>query len=196
MKRAFDIVISSLILLCFLPFGILIAIAITATSNGGIFYRQERIGCNGRPFHVFKFRTMRPNSDAHGQLTVGMRDSRITPVGVFLRKYKLDEFPQFLNVLFGQMSIVGPRPEVRKYVDYYSEEQRKVLSVRPGITDYASLEYFHENEILGKAEDPEKAYLEEVMPAKLELNKKYIANPTIGTDLKIMWLTFLKMVKR
>lgn len=196
MKRAFDLFVSSIILLCFLPFGLLIAVAIFATSKGGIFYRQERIGFHGAPFHVFKFRTMRPNSDTLGELTVGMRDPRITSVGVFLRKFKLDEFPQFLNVLLGQMSIVGPRPEVRKYVDCYTEEQRKVLSVRPGITDYASLEYFHENEILGKAVDPEKAYLEIVMPAKLELNKKYIANPTISADLKIMWLTFMKIVRR
>lgn len=155
---------------------------------------QERIGRNGKPFKLFKFRTMKPDSDKAGKLTVGMRDPRITGIGVFLRKFKLDEFPQFLNVLSGEMSIVGPRPEVKEYVDLYNDEQRKILNIKPGITDYASLEYFKENEILGKADDPHKAYVEDVMPAKLELNKKYLANPTVGHDIKIMWLTFRKMI--
>lgn len=139
---------------------------------------------------------MKPDSDKAGKLTVGMKDPRITKIGVFLRKFKLDEFPQFLNVLSGEMSIVGPRPEVKEYVDLYNDEQRKILEIKPGITDYASLEYFKENEILGKAEDPQKAYIEDVMPAKLELNKKYLANPTVGHDIKIMWLTFKKLVSR
>jgi len=139
---------------------------------------------------------MKPDADKAGKLTVGMRDPRITSIGVFLRKFKLDEFPQFINVLGGEMSIVGPRPEVKEYVDLYNEEQRKILEIKPGITDYASLEYFKENEILGKAEDPQKAYIEDVMPAKLELNKKYLANPSVGHDIKIMWLTFRKMISR
>ena len=138
---------------------------------------------------------MRVDADKFGQLTVGMRDPRITRVGYFIRKFKLDEFPQFINVLIGQMSIVGPRPEVKEYVDLYNKEQLKVLEVKPGITDYASLEYFNENEILGKAENPRQTYIDEVMPAKLELNKKYLSNPTILHDLKIMWLTFLKMIR-
>ena len=125
-----------------------------------------------------------------------MKDSRITRFGYFLRKYKLDEFPQFLNVLLGQMSIVGPRPEVKEYVDLYTDEQRIILSVKPGITDYASIEYFKENEILGEAEDPRKAYLDEVMPDKIELNKKYIASPGIAHDIKIMWLTFKKIISQ
>ncbi len=195
MKRIFDIVTSSVILLIFFPVGILISLAITMESRGGVFYRQERIGLYGIPFKVFKFRTMKVDSEKLGTLTVGMKDNRITAVGVFLRKLKLDEFPQFLNVLIGQMSIVGPRPEVKEYVDLYSEEQRKVLDVKPGITDYASLEYFKENELLGKSDNPRQTYIDEIMPAKLELNKKYLTNPTIMEDIKIMWKTFLKMVK-
>jgi len=137
---------------------------------------------------------MRPNSDKLGQLTVGMRDPRITKIGYFLRKYKLDEFPQFLNVLKGEMSIIGPRPEVREYVDHYTMEQRKVLLVKPGITDYASLHYFNENEVLGQSQDPIKTYIEEVMPVKLALNKKYVEEQSFFVDLKIMWRTFLKII--
>lgn len=194
MKRLFDIVTSLIILSIFLPFGLIIGIIILLTSRGGIFYRQERIGQSEQPFNLFKFRTMGPDSDKLSKLTIGMRDPRITKIGFFIRKYKLDEFPQFLNVLAGQMSIVGPRPEVKEYVDLYTEEQKEVLKVKPGITDYASLQYFNENEILGKAHDPQKVYIEEVMPTKLELNKKYISNPTLGHDIKIMWLTFKKIL--
>ncbi|MFT5778816.1 MAG: lipopolysaccharide/colanic/teichoic acid biosynthesis glycosyltransferase [Crocinitomicaceae bacterium] len=194
MKRLFDIVVSSIISLIFLPFGILISLIVLFGSRGGIFYVQQRIGKNGKAFSLFKFRTMRKNADKSGKLTVGMRDARITRFGYFLRKYKLDEFPQFINVLIGQMSIVGPRPEVKQYVDLYSEEQRKILSIKPGITDYASLEFFTESELLGKSDNPEKTYIEEIMPAKIELNKKYLANPTVGHDLKIMWRTFLRMI--
>lgn len=195
MKRLFDILVSLVILSVFLPFGILISLAIVLESKGGAFYRQERIGRNGVPFKLWKFRTMRVNADKLGKLTVGMRDPRITRVGYFIRKSKLDEFPQFLNVLTGEMSIVGPRPEVQEYVSLYTEDQRKILSVKPGITDYASLEYFKENELLGKSENPRETYIHEIMPAKIELNKKYIANPTLGQDIKIMWQTFLKMIK-
>ncbi|WP_300664580.1 sugar transferase [Fluviicola sp.] len=195
MKRLFDILVSFMILSVFLPFGILISLAIVLESKGGIFYRQERIGKNGIPFKLWKFRTMRVDADKLGKLTVGMRDPRITRVGYFIRKSKLDEFPQFLNVLTGEMSIVGPRPEVQEYVSFYTEEQRKILSVKPGITDYASLEYFKENELLGKSENPRETYIHEIMPAKIELNKKYIANPTLGQDIKIMWQTFLKMIR-
>jgi lipopolysaccharide/colanic/teichoic acid biosynthesis glycosyltransferase len=194
MKRLFDCVVSLIILLCFLPFGILISLAIALESRGGVFYRQERVGQFGKTFRLWKFRTMRKNADRLGKLTVGMRDPRITRVGLFIRKVKLDEFPQFLNVLSGEMSIVGPRPEVQEYVNEYTAEQRQVLEVKPGITDYASLEYYNENELLGKSDNPRKTYIEEVMPAKIELNKKYIANPTIGHDLKIMWMTFLKII--
>ncbi|HIP33060.1 MAG TPA: sugar transferase [Crocinitomicaceae bacterium] len=193
MKRIFDIIASLIILTFFLPFGIIISLAILFSSKGGVFYIQQRIGKNKKPFGLFKFRTMKPDSDKKGQLTVG-KDNRITKVGSVLRKYKLDEFPQFLNVLFGQMSIVGPRPEVKEFVDLYTEEQLGILQVKPGITDLASLEYFEENTLLGRAEDPRKTYVEEIMPAKIALNKKYLENPTIGNDLKIMWRTALKIM--
>lgn len=195
MKRVFDIIVSGLILLCFLPLGLLFSILIILESRGGVFYRQVRIGKNNVPFKLFKFRSMSLDADKKGKLTIGKRDSRVTKVGYFLRKYKLDEFPQFINVLIGQMSIVGPRPEVKEYVDLYNEEQRKVLDVKPGITDYASLEYFEENELLGRSENPQETYINEIMPAKLELNKKYLLNPTISHDISIMWKTFLKMVQ-
>lgn len=195
MKRCFDIVVSLIILSVFLPFGILIALAIKIDSKGTIFYRQERVGKNGKVFRLLKFRTMRTDADKAGKLTVGMRDPRITRVGYFLRKTKLDEFTQFWNVLVGDMSIVGPRPEVQEYVDLYTPQQREILTVRPGITDYASLQYFHENEILGAAENPRETYIHEVMPAKLDLNKKYLQNPTLLHDLKLMWMTFVKVLK-
>lgn len=194
MKRLFDCSVSFFVLLVFFPFGLLIALAIALESKGGVFYRQERIGKLGVPFKLWKFRTMRVNADKLGKLTVGMRDPRITKVGYIIRKTKLDEFPQFMNVLVGEMSVVGPRPEVQEYVDLYTEEQRKILLVKPGITDYASLEYFKENELLGKSENPRETYINEIMPAKIELNKKYLANPSWSHDIKIMWLTFLKMI--
>jgi lipopolysaccharide/colanic/teichoic acid biosynthesis glycosyltransferase len=138
---------------------------------------------------------MKVNADKSGKLTVGMRDSRITRIGYFIRKFKLDEFPQFINVLKGEMSIVGPRPEVPEYVQLYNDEQRRILNVKPGITDYASLAYFSENELLAKSDNPERTYIEEIMPAKIKLNEKYITNPTFGQDIKIMWLTFRKIMR-
>jgi lipopolysaccharide/colanic/teichoic acid biosynthesis glycosyltransferase len=193
MKRAFDILVSIIILLLFLPVGIIMAFWILFESKGGVFYQQERIGKFGKPFLILKFRSMRKDADKLGKLTVG-RDPRITQSGHFLRKFKLDEFPQFINVLKGEMSIVGPRPEVKEFVDLYTENQQQILNVKPGITDYASVEYFNENEILGKSEDPHKTYIEIIMPAKIELNKKYLANPTLANDLSIMWRTFKRMV--
>lgn len=180
--------------MAFLPFGIFISLLILFSSKGGVFYHQKRVGRNEKDFNLLKFRTMRPDSDKSGQLTVGMRDPRITPIGVFLRKYKLDEFPQFLNVLKGEMSIVGPRPEVKEYVDLYTVEQKQVLQVKPGITDYASLHYFNENELLGISKDPHKTYVDEVMPAKLKLNQKYVENQSLKTDLSIMWQTFKRII--
>ena len=196
MKRIFDILFSSFILLCFLPIGLIISFLIVFGSPGGIFYRQERIGKGGKPFLILKFRSMRTDSDAKGKLTVGMRDPRITSIGYFIRKYKLDEFPQFINVLKGEMSVVGPRPEVKEYVVLYNEDQRKVLQVKPGITDYASLYYFKENELLAQSVDPQKTYIEEIMPAKLKLNEKYLENPTVFHDLKIIFLTFVKIITK
>lgn len=194
MKRIFDILFSLFILLVFLPIGIILSIWIILESRGGIFYFQERIGLNGKPFKLWKFRTMVKNADKSGKLTVGMNDSRITRSGLLIRKYKLDEFPQFVNVLLGEMSIVGPRPEVLEYTSLYNEDQKQVLNVKPGITDLASLEYFNENELLGKSDDPQKTYIEVIMPAKIELNKKYLSKPTLSEDLKIIWRTFIKVV--
>ena len=195
MKRLFDLVFSLLVLTVFLPFGIIISLLILFSSGGGVFYRQERIGKGGVVFKLFKFRSMRENSDKIGTLTVGMRDSRITRVGVFIRKYKLDEFPQFINVLIGNMSIVGPRPEVKEFVDLYTKEQRKVLEVKPGITDYASLEYFNENALLAKSNDPKKTYIEEIMPHKIMINQKYLDKPTLAHDFKIILKTLKRIVK-
>ena len=193
-KRIFDILFSSVILLFFLPIGLIISLLIILTSPGGVFYRQERIGKSGIPFLIMKFRSMRTDSDVKGKLTVGMRDPRITSIGYFIRKYKLDEFPQFINVLKGDMSVVGPRPEVQEYVDLYSQDQRKVLDVKPGITDYASLFYFKENELLAQSINPQKTYIEDIMPAKLKLNEKYLENPTVFHDLKIIFKTFAKIL--
>ena len=196
MKRAFDSIVSLFILICFLPFGIILAFWISLESKGGIFYRQQRIGLNGNPFYILKFRTMRKNADQFGKLTVGMRDARITRAGYLLRKFKLDEVPQFINVLKGEMSIVGPRPEVQEYVNLYTVEQQKILNVKPGITDYASIEFFNENELLGNSEDPNKTYIEIIMPAKLEMNKKYLDNPSLRQDMKIIWQTFTRIINR
>ncbi|MCO4813384.1 MAG: sugar transferase [Flavobacteriales bacterium] len=195
MKRIFDILASFAILAAFFPVGIIISLSVLLSSKGGVFYIQERIGKDKQPFGLLKFRTMVVGSDGKGKLTVGTNDIRITSIGRILRKFKLDEFPQFINVLFGQMSIVGPRPEVKEYVDLYTKEQLAVLNVKPGITDLASLEYFNENELLGNSKDPQKTYIEEVMPAKIALNKKYLANASLLNDIKIMWRTFLKIVR-
>lgn len=163
-------------------------------SPGGGFYRQKRVGKNGKDFWLYKFRSMRKGADKKGLITVGGHDSRITHTGYFIRKYKLDELPQLFNVLRGDMSLVGPRPEVRKYVDMYTSEQRKVLSIRPGITDYASIEYADENVILGQSANPDKTYIEQIMPDKIRLNMKYIANHSIGEYFKIIFLTFKKII--
>lgn len=194
MKRTVDICISLLILALFLPFGLLLMLFITLESAGGVFYLQERVGRNGQLFKLIKFRSMRPNADKGSQITIGNRDPRITKVGYFIRKFKLDEFPQFINVIKGDMSIVGPRPEVPFYVEMYTEAQRQILVVKPGITDYASLAYFNENEILAKAADPQKVYLEQIMPAKIELNQRYLSDPSLFKDIKIIGLTALKII--
>ena len=195
LKRFFDIISSIVVLTMGLPFFILIAFLIGIDSKGGVFFIQQRVGKDNRNFGLFKFRTMRSDSKKGSQITVGERDPRITKIGYFLRKFKLDEFPQLLNVIKGDMSIIGPRPEVRRYVELYSIEQLNVLSVRPGLSDFASIEYINENELLGKSEDPEKTYIEEIMPAKLELNLKYIEQKSFVTDIKLIFKTIGKILK-
>lgn len=192
-KRAFDLLFALVFLLVLLPLLVLFALAVALTSPGGAFFRQERVGKGGVPFRLLKFRTMRPGSEAQGQLTIGGRDPRITGVGYFLRKTKLDELPQLWNVLAGEMSVVGPRPEVPKYVALYTEEQRAVLSVRPGITGMASIHYIDENELLARAADPEQAYVHEVMPAKLALDLRYVRERSFALDLKIILATVGKV---
>ena len=193
--RFFDIVFSLLGILLLSPVFLLLYIAICLESKGGGFYKQLRVGQYGRDFYVYKFRSMRMVADKKGLITVGGRDPRITRTGYFIRKYKLDELPQLFNVLKGDMSLVGPRPEVRKYVDLYSDEQKKVLSVRPGITDYASIEYVDENTILGGASDPDKAYIEQIMPDKIRYNMKYICNRSVKEYFKIIFQTFWSIIR-
>ena len=189
MIRFLDFIFSFLGLVLLSPFFLLIAFFIKLSSRGSIFFKQSRIGLNKTEFSVFKFRSMRLNSDKLGLITIGGRDPRVTSVGYFLRKYKLDELPQLINVLTGDMSLVGPRPEVKKYVDLYTEEQSKVLSIRPGITDWASIYYRDENLILGQSSDPEKDYIEKVMQDKLKYNLIYIENYGALQYFKIIFST-------
>ena len=193
-KRFFDILFSLVGLLLLSPILLIIAILIKITSKGKIFYRQIRVGKDNKDFSLLKFRTMRENADKKGLLTVGNHDNRITKIGYYLRKTKADELPQLLNVLKGEMSIVGPRPEVRKYVNYYTEEQRNVLLVRPGLTDIASIAYINENEILAQAENPEQTYIETIMQEKLRLNFEYIAHISLCYDVHIVCKTLFKII--
>lgn len=189
MKRFFDVVLSIIGLVFLCPVFLFLAIWIKLDSKGPIFYKQIRVGKNGVDFELFKFRSMKLDADKKGLLTIGGRDPRVTKSGYFIRKYKLDEFPQLINVLNGTMSLVGPRPEVRKYVNLYNKEQLNVLNVQPGITDYASIKYRNENDILAKSENPEKTYIEEIMPEKLQLNQQYIKEVSLFTDVKLILLT-------
>lgn len=189
MKRLFDIVCSFFGLVILSPLFIFLSLWVELSSRGGVFYKQQRVGLNGRDFTLYKFRSMATGSDKKGLLTVGGKDSRITKAGYFIRKYKLDELPQLFNVFKGDMSFVGPRPEVRKYVDMYSEEQRRVLSVRPGITDIASMKYRNENDLLAKAENPEQYYIDVIMPDKLALNLNYIDTRNFFRDIKLIFRT-------
>lgn len=193
LKRGFDLFFSLIGIVFLLPVFIVISLLILIESKGGVFYLQTRVGKHEKDFKLFKFRTMTIGADKKGLLTVGAKDSRITRVGYWLRKYKLDELPQLVNVLLGEMSLVGPRPEVRKYVDLYSTEQLRVLKVKPGITDYASIEYSNENEVLAQVTDPDKVYTEQIMPDKLLLNLKYINAPGLVTDIKIILKTIIKI---
>lgn len=194
LKRLFDIVCALAGIILLSPFFLIIAVLIVVNSGFPVFYLQSRVGRNNTDFKLFKFRTMHTNADKKGLLTVGGRDPRVTAIGYYLRKYKLDELPQLFNVLFGTMSLVGPRPEVRKYVDLYTPEQQRVLSVRPGITDYASIEYINENELLAASPNPEETYIKEIMPEKLRLNMRYINEVGLITDIRLIFRTIAKIV--
>jgi lipopolysaccharide/colanic/teichoic acid biosynthesis glycosyltransferase len=195
MKRLFDFSLALVFSILFIPLWIVIAIAIKLNSPGPVFFRQLRVGRHGKHFKIFKYRSMIVDAEKKGlQITVGGRDPRITKIGYLLRKTKLDELPQLFNIVLGDMSFVGPRPEVPKYVKMYSSEQRHVLSVRPGITDVASIKYIDENELLKDAENPEKMYIEKIMPDKLNLNLKYLNNRTLLSDIGIIIKTIAKML--
>ena len=189
LKRIFDIFFAAAGLIILSPVFIITAVIIKLDSKGPVIYKQSRVGKGNRDFQLYKFRSMKPDSDVSGLLTVGGRDPRITTSGYYLRKFKLDELPQLINVLKGEMSFVGPRPEVRKYVDIYTEDQKKVLSVSPGITDVASIKYRNENELLEKADDPERFYVENIMPDKISLNLEYIDQRSLYKDLKVILKT-------
>lgn len=195
LKRLFDILFSFIGLIILSPVFFIVGILIKLDSKGPVFYRQVRTGKDNKPFKLFKFRSMYTNSDKVGQLTVGMRDSRITKMGYSIRKYKLDELPQLINVFLGEMSLVGPRPEVPKYTLLYNQQQLKVLSVKPGITDPASIAYSKENDLLESALDPERMYINEIMPAKLALNLQYIESQSFWGDIKIIFNTLSAIVK-
>ena len=194
MKRIFDIVASGIGLILLSPLFVILAIWIKCDSIGPVFYKQVRVGRNNMDFQLFKFRSMRVGSDKKGLITVGGHDPRITRSGYYIRKYKLDEFPQLINVFLGEMSLVGPRPEVRKYVDMYTEEQMHVLDVRPGITDLASIRYRNENELLERVNDPDKYYVEVIMPDKLRINLEYVARHSFTFDIRLIFQTFRAIV--
>ena len=193
-KRCFDIIFSIIGLALLSPILLVIGLIIRLDSKGPVIYKQDRVGKRGADFKIFKFRTMRLNADKQGLLTVGDRDPRITKFGYFLRKYKLDEFPQLFNVLMGSMSFVGPRPEVRKYVNYYTKSDQEILQLKPGITDYASIHFRNEAELLKSASDSEKTYLNEIMPEKIRLNKIYLREHSIIIDFKIIFKTLLSII--
>jgi len=193
LKRSFDIFFSFFGLIILSPIFLLIFVLVKTDSKGPVIYKQTRVGKDGKDFSVLKFRSMKQDSESKGLLTVGGKDPRITKTGYFIRKYKLDELPQIINVLKGDMSFVGPRPEVRKYVLLYDEVQKKVLDVKPGITDVASIKYRNENELLEGSDDPESFYIKEIMPVKLKMNLEYINDRSFFKDIKVI-LNTLKTV--
>ena len=195
-KRLMDILCAAVALLLLAPLLLVLAVLVAVGSPGGAFFRQERVGLGGRSFRLLKFRTMRPGSEARGQLTVGHADPRITGIGRFLRRSKLDELPQLWNVLVGDMSLVGPRPEVPRYVAGYTADQRRVLEVRPGITSLASIAYIDENEVLARSSDPERTYVEEVLPHKLRLDLRYVRERGLLLDLRIIAATVARLFRR
>ena len=196
LKRSFDFVFS-LVGLCILtPLLLLISILVKADSKGPVFYLQQRVGKGGQLFGLLKFRTMQVDADKLTAITVGKRDPRITRLGYYLRKYKLDELPQLINVIKGEMSLVGPRPELKKFVDLYTDEQRLVISIRPGVTDLASIEYRNENELLEGKDDPIGYYIQEIMPHKLELNRYYLQHQSLKLDVQILFMTAVSIFKK
>ena len=195
MKRLFDIVASSCGLLVLSPVLLIVAIWIKLDSPGPVFYRQVRVGYKNKDFRIFKFRSMRIGADKGSLVTIGGRDPRVTRSGYFIRKYKLDELPQLINVFIGDMSLVGPRPEVRHYVDYWTPEQMRVLDVRPGITDPASIKFRNENELMGQAENPEEYYIHVIMQEKIKLYLEYVENASFLYDLKLILQTFKVIVR-
>lgn len=196
MKRAFDIIASGLGLIVLSPLFLILAVWIKFDSKGPVFYRQVRVGRGNRDFRIFKFRSMRPDSDKGRLITVGGHDPRVTRSGYYIRKYKFDELPQLINVFIGDMSLVGPRPEVRRYVDMYTPEQMRVLDVRPGITSLASIRYRNENEILAASDNPDRVYIERVMPDKLAIDLEYVSKANLWTDIKLIFSTFKEIVSK
>ena len=195
MKRLFDIIASGCGLLFLSPLLLCVAIWIKLDSEGPVFFRQVRVGRYNKDFRIFKFRSMRVGSDKGSLVTIGGRDSRVTRSGYFIRKFKIDELPQLINVFIGDMSLVGPRPEVRHYVNYWTPEQMKVLDVRPGITDPASIKFRNENELLEKAEDPEQYYINVIMQEKIKLYLEYVENASFGYDIQLIFSTFVAIFK-
>lgn len=194
LKRIFDFTAALCCIVVLLPLLPVIAVLITIDSPGGVFFKQARVGQNKRLFLLYKFRTMRVNAEKSGQLTIGQRDSRVTSIGFWLRKYKIDELPQLFNVLIGDMSIVGPRPEVEKYVNLYSAEESKILDVKPGITDCASINHFNESDLLSAAPDPERTYIKEIMPLKIKQSLAYLDQRSFGKDLAVIMQTLKRCV--
>ena len=195
MKRLFDIVASGLGLVFLSPLFLILAIWIKLDSSGPVFYRQVRVGRWNKDFRIFKFRSMRVGADKGSLVTIGGHDPRITRSGYFIRKFKFDELPQLINVFLGDMSLVGPRPEVRHYVDYWTPAQMHVLDVRPGITDPASIKFRNENELMEKAEDPEKYYIEVIMQEKIRLYLEYVEKHSFFYDIALIFKTFWVIVK-
>ena len=195
MKRLFDLMASGLGLIVLSPLFLILSIWIKLDSKGPVFYRQVRVGRNNKDFRIFKFRSMREGADKGSLVTIGGHDPRITRSGYFIRKFKLDELPQLINVFLGDMSLVGPRPEVRHYVNYWTPEQMHVLDVRPGITDPASIKFRNENELMEKAEDPERYYIEVIMQEKLKLYLEYVKNHSFLGDLGLIFKTFWVIVR-
>jgi len=195
MKRLFDIVASGLGLIVLSPLFFILAIWIKMDSKGPVFYRQVRVGYKNKDFRIFKFRSMRVGADKGSLVTIGGHDPRVTRSGYFIRKFKFDELPQLINVFLGDMSLVGPRPEVRHYVDYWTPEQMHVLDVRPGITDPASIKFRNENELMEQAEDPEKYYIEVIMQEKIKLYLEYVEKHNFWYDLGLIFKTFWVIVK-